>query len=62
MKEMLDVWPDSPIVIKQYNSPTLGMDNIVAAFGHTDRICEIVFGMVAISPFQVIFAAMHSLR
>jgi len=46
---MLDVWPDSTIVIKQYDSPTLGMDNI-------DPVREIILGMVAISPFQVVFA------
>ena len=47
VREMLQVWPPLPIVIEDTtlrNSPTLAMenvDNIVAAFQHRDRVCEI---------------------
>jgi hypothetical protein len=43
VREKLAVWPPLPIVIKQYARPTskCGEDNIIAALGHNDRVCEI---------------------
>ena len=43
VREKLHVWPDFPIVIGQYGPPMCGVDSIVAALGHKDRVCEIVF-------------------
>jgi len=44
VKEMLDVWPALPIIIK--DSATIlqakGADNIIAALEHRDRVCEII--------------------
>jgi hypothetical protein len=60
VRELLDIWPDLPIVIKLYDPPSCGVDDIVAAaLAHTDRVCEVSLGMVAISPLEVIFAAMQ---
>ena len=70
--ELLDIWPDLPIVITLYEPPTSspGVDKIVAvaaaseslALAHTNRVvCDISLGMymVVTSPLQVIFAAMQ---
>ena len=54
--DLLDIWPDLPIVIRLYDPPTWGVDNVVAALAQTDRVCEIALGMVSISLF---FAAMR---
>jgi hypothetical protein len=43
VREKLAVWPPLPIIIK-HCSPSLskcGKDNIIAALGHNDRVCEI---------------------
>jgi hypothetical protein len=43
VREKLAVWPPLPIIIKHQN-PSLskcGEDNIIAALGHNDRVCEI---------------------
>ena len=57
--DLLDIWPDLPIVIRLYDPPTWGVDNVVAALAHTDRVYEISLGMVAISLLEVFFAAMR---
>jgi hypothetical protein len=48
VREKLAVWPPLPIIIilEQYLPPTAstpegGEDNIIAALGHNDRVCEI---------------------
>jgi hypothetical protein len=60
VRELLNIWPDLPIVIKLYDPPTWGVDNIVAAaLAHADRACEISLGMVSSSLLDVIYAAMQ---
>ena len=55
VKEMLDVWPLLPIVIVSHDKKW-GVDNIIAALEHNDRICELyLFG----SQMEKIFAAMQ---
>jgi hypothetical protein len=41
VREMLDLWPPLPIIIKVYNREMLVMDSIVAALEHSDRILEL---------------------
>ena len=60
VRELLDVWPNSPIVIKLYDTPTWGVGNVfTAALAHPDRVCEVSLEMAAISPRGVILAAMQ---
>jgi len=60
VKELLDIWPDLPIVIKLHGPLTSGAENVVtAALAHTDRVCEISLEMVSSSLLEVIFAAMQ---
>ncbi len=57
VREMLDVWPELPIVMEQHDPPTLGVDNIVAALEHSDRVCEITLRHISSSLWENILAA-----
>jgi hypothetical protein len=60
VREKLDVWPLLPIVIKVYFDLRLwGMDNIIAALEHNDRICQIVLFGTPSSQLIKALAAMH---
>jgi hypothetical protein len=41
-KDILDVWPALPLLIKGDNALTLGTDNIIAALGQSNRVCELI--------------------
>ncbi|KAI0296368.1 hypothetical protein BC826DRAFT_1103816 [Russula brevipes] len=46
VRAMLDIWPTLPIVIEDISTRTLsgvGLDNIIAALEHPDRVCSISF-------------------
>ncbi|KAI0288391.1 hypothetical protein BC826DRAFT_1107792 [Russula brevipes] len=45
VRTMLDIWPALPIVIENYwvRVQDLGLDNLLAALGHPDRVCSIEF-------------------
>jgi hypothetical protein len=62
VRKMLDIWPPLPIVIGYNGDPVLpasakGMDNIIAALGHRDRVSEIDLWGVSSSLWER-FAAM----
>ncbi len=59
VKQLLYVWPDLPIVIKQYDPPTWGVDNIVAALKHNERVCEITFGSISSSLWENVLTMMQ---
>jgi hypothetical protein len=61
VRETLDVWPLLPILIWVDGHKTWGMDNIVAALDHNDRICTINVYNVRIpsSQLEKVFAAMR---
>jgi hypothetical protein len=59
VREKLHVWPDFPIVIGQYDPPTCGVDSILAALGHKDRVCEIVFRHILSSLWENALPAMQ---
>ena len=40
VRKMLNIWPDWPVVVKTWNPSMLGMDNLLAALEHNDRVCE----------------------
>ena len=58
VKEMLAVWPPLPIVIGQYGPPTQ-TDNIVVAFGHSDRVCQVGLLNMTNSELEEVLAAMQ---
>jgi hypothetical protein len=59
VRRMLAVWPPLPIVVKQHGRPTSrwGVDNIVAALEHNDRIREIDLWHVPSSLLEKVLAA-----
>ena len=59
VREKLHVWPDLPIVIGQYGPPTCGTDSVLAALGHKDRVCEIVFKHISSPQWENALAAMQ---
>jgi len=60
VRQVLAVWPPLPIVVKQHGRPTTrwGVDNIVAALKHNDRICEIDLWRVPSSLLEKVLAEM----
>jgi hypothetical protein len=59
VRETLDVWPPLPIVIRHGYYPLLGMDNILAALKHTDRVCEIRLWPLPRCQWENVLAAME---
>jgi hypothetical protein len=59
---MLDTWPDLPIQISAQGYKSLrwhGDNNLVAALGHTDRICRIHFNKISCSAVEGFLPAMQ---
>jgi hypothetical protein len=59
VRETLDVWPLLPIVIIGEEDEKWGMDNIIAAVEHKDRICELKLWVVPISQMEKVLVAMQ---
>ena len=59
VRETLDVWPCLPIVVWGNGHQMWGVDNIVAALEHNDRICELGLRPVTGSQFKRVLAAMQ---
>jgi hypothetical protein len=60
VREKLHVWPEFPIVTRHYDALTCGVDGILAALGHKDRVCEIVFRRISRSlVWENVLAAMR---
>lgn len=56
---MLDIWPPLPIVIGAYGHEKWGMNNILAALEHNNRICTIDFWHVPSSLLEKVLEAME---
>ena len=59
VKEMLDIWPPFPIIIKGSDCPSPSIDNIVAALARSDRICGVMFGHTSVSLWEIVLTAMQ---
>ena len=59
VRETLDVWPPLPIVITGEDDEKWGVDNIIAAVEHNDRICELELWLSSSSQMEEVFAAMQ---
>src|SRR5258708_5165120 len=58
-RDTLDVWPAWPLLIRHRFSKTSGVDNIIAAMEHNDRVCRINLRAVPSSHLEKISAAMQ---
>src|SRR5258708_38633331 len=56
---MLGVWPPLPIVVWQNWEPSWGIDNIMAALEHNDRVCKISLWLVTSSHLEEVLAPMQ---
>jgi hypothetical protein len=59
VKKMLDIWPPFPIVVDGSYCPSSSVDNIVAALGRNDRVCEVMFGHTSSLLWENVLAAMQ---
>ena len=58
-RKMLGVWPRLPIVVRSRNHNVHGVDNLVAALEHNDRISEILLYHLPSSEFEKVLAVMQ---
>ena len=66
VRDRLDIWPALPLVVSGIWTPLSGTDNIVAALGQSNRVCQVILwgfrlGKV-LSPMQVPFPELTDLR
>jgi hypothetical protein len=62
VRETLEVWPPLPIAIRAFGYETWGVDNIIAALGHNNRICKLdlfTFPIISSSQLEMVLAAMQ---
>ena len=59
VKESLDIWPPLPIVIRHDYYPTLGVDSVIAALKHNDRVREIKLGPIPSLQWEEVLATMQ---
>ena len=59
VRETIDAWPPLPILVTSFKHWTWGVDNIIAALEHNDRICEVIFDDIPSSEMEKLFAAMQ---
>jgi hypothetical protein len=59
VRETLDAWPALPIVVWNNGHEKWGVDNIVAALEHNDRIYEIYLCGIRGSQFETVLAALQ---
>jgi hypothetical protein len=59
MREMLDVWPALPIIIKVHNREMWDMDHIIATLEHNDHVYELDLTDTLGSQLHKILAAMQ---
>jgi hypothetical protein len=56
VKEKLDAWPALPIVISGYRVSSTGIDNIIAALEHHDRVCKIKLRFAVREPEEIVLS------
>jgi hypothetical protein len=62
VRKTLDVWPLIPIAIRAFNCETWGLDNIIAALEHNNRICDMDLftnPKISSSQLKLVLAAMQ---
>ena len=59
VRERLDVWPHLPISICDNGVEKWGVDNLIAALKHNDRICQIIIWPDSSLQMETVLAAMQ---
>src|SRR6266436_3658615 len=58
-RDTLDVWPALPLLIRGSITLSSGADDIVAALGQTNRVCQVILRDLADREFEKVLAAMQ---
>jgi hypothetical protein len=59
VRELLDIWPLLPIVVKDYGYESWDEDNVIAALEHNDRICDFHLARVTSAQLEKVLAAVQ---
>src|SRR6266436_6612680 len=60
VKDTLDVWPALPLIVRCYmNSSGTGTDNVIAALGQSNRVCEVSLYNLAGWQLEQVLVAMQ---
>jgi hypothetical protein len=59
VRETLDAWPPLPIVVWDNGNEKWGVDNMLAALEHNDRICQILFFEIQGAQLESVLEAMQ---
>ena len=59
VRETIDAWPLLPILVRSYGSEVWGVDNIIAALEHNDRIRQLELINLPSSQLEEVLAAMQ---
>ena len=62
VRERIETWPLLPIIVHGYDHQEWGMDNIIAALEHNDRICQLELNFPSSetsSQVEIVLAAMQ---
>ncbi len=57
--DTLDVWPALPLLIRGNMNPSPGVDNIIAALGQNNRVCEVFLSGLADRESEKVLGAMR---
>jgi hypothetical protein len=57
-KDKLDVWPALPLIVRGSMALSSGTDNIIAALGQSNRVCQVLLD-VAVWELEEVLAAMQ---
>ena len=68
-KDRLDVWPTFPLIVQGMGGFFFGADNVIAALGQSNRVCQVAFSRLkgwqlekVLAPMQVSFPELTDLE
>jgi hypothetical protein len=59
VRELLDIWPPLPIVVKDYGYEPWDEGNVIAALEHNDRVCDFHFARVPSAHLEKVLAVVQ---
>jgi hypothetical protein len=58
-RDTLDVWPALPLIVKGIMTLSSGTDNVIAALGQSNRVCQVYLPALADRQLEEVLAAMQ---
>src|ERR1700733_10138533 len=58
-RDLLDVWPALPIIVWSFMGLSSNMDNVIAALGQNNRVCDVFLIHLAGSQLEEVLAMMQ---